>query len=176
MLTDLCMYVIQLAKLELSEIKQLLAGHRTTPNLPGTTTASTLRQQIGVLCERAGLILLALQHFESQTDLRRVILNGKGADLPKLVQCFGSLPSDWALEIMKVGFPPCLYSGVVCWQFWWCTHGYCGRVNFPRVHDFSGLKVCLQEFVFLDMLFYFQCLLFSADRGTGSVESWVIDP
>lgn len=64
------------------------------------------RPRIAQLCEKAGLYMRALQHYTDLPDIKRVIVNTHAIDPQQLVEFFGSLSADWALECLKVGgFP-----------------------------------------------------------------------
>ena len=47
----------------------------------------------------------ALQHYTDLSDIKRVIVNTHAIDPQQLVEFFGSLSAEWALECLKV----CLY-------------------------------------------------------------------
>jgi hypothetical protein len=67
--------------------------------------------RIAQLCEKAGLYMRALQHYTDLPDIKRVIVNTHAIDPQQLVEFFGSLSAEWALECLKAGpFPylPCV--------------------------------------------------------------------
>jgi putative ubiquitin-RnfH superfamily antitoxin RatB of RatAB toxin-antitoxin module len=66
------------------------------------------RPRIAQLCEKAGLYMRALQHYTDLKDIKRVIINTHAIDPQALVEYFGSLSSDWALECLRVREPPAL--------------------------------------------------------------------
>ena len=61
------------------------------------------RPRIAQLCEKAGLYMRALQHYSDLPDIKRVIVNTHAIDPQQLVEFFGSLSAEWALECLKVG-------------------------------------------------------------------------
>jgi clathrin heavy chain len=61
------------------------------------------RPRIAQLCEKAGLYMRALQHYTDLPDIKRVIVNTHAIDPQQLVEFFGSLSAEWALECLKVG-------------------------------------------------------------------------
>ncbi|EIE26635.1 clathrin heavy chain [Coccomyxa subellipsoidea C-169] len=60
------------------------------------------RPRIAQLCEKAGLYMRALQHYTDLTDIKRVIVNTHAIDPQQLVEFFGSLSAEWALDCLKV--------------------------------------------------------------------------
>jgi len=60
------------------------------------------RPRIAQLCEKAGLYLRALQHYSDLPDIKRVIVNTHAIDPQQLVEFFGSLSAEWALECLRV--------------------------------------------------------------------------
>lgn len=61
-----------------------------------------LRRRIAQLCEKAGLYMRALQHYTDLSDIKRVIVNTHAIDPQQLVEFFGSLSAEWALDCLKV--------------------------------------------------------------------------
>ncbi|KAJ6850514.1 clathrin heavy chain 1-like isoform X1 [Iris pallida] len=59
------------------------------------------RHRIGCLCEKAGLFMRALQHYTELPDIKRVIVNTHAIDRRSLVEFFGTLSKELALECMK---------------------------------------------------------------------------
>ncbi|KAG5123489.1 hypothetical protein AAZX31_11G061500 [Glycine max] len=57
--------------------------------------------RIGQLCEKAGLFIRALQHYTELPDIKRVIVNTHAIEPQALVEFFGTLSREWALECMK---------------------------------------------------------------------------
>ena len=53
--------------------------------------------------EKAQLYMRALQHYTDLADIKRVIVNTHAIDPQQLVEYFGSLSADWALDCLKVG-------------------------------------------------------------------------
>ena len=64
------------------------------------------RPRIAQLCEKAGLYMRALQHYTDLVDIKRVLINTHAIEPQQLVEYFGSLSAEWALECLKVGSPP----------------------------------------------------------------------
>jgi clathrin heavy chain len=60
------------------------------------------RPRIAQLCEKAGLYMRALQHYSDLTDIKRVIVNAQAIDPPQLVEYFGTLSAEWALDCLRV--------------------------------------------------------------------------
>lgn len=48
----------------------------------------------------------ALQHYTDLSDIKRVIVNTHAIDPQQLVEFFGSLSAEWALECLKVYLCP----------------------------------------------------------------------
>ncbi len=63
------------------------------------------RPRIAQLCEKAGLYMRALQHYSDLPDIKRVIVNTHAIDPQQLVEFFGSLSAEWALECLRVRAP-----------------------------------------------------------------------
>ncbi|XP_061364496.1 clathrin heavy chain 1-like, partial [Gastrolobium bilobum] len=59
------------------------------------------RPRIAQLCEKAGLYVRALQHYTELPDIKRVIVNTHAIEPQSLVDFFGTLSREWALECMK---------------------------------------------------------------------------
>lgn len=59
------------------------------------------RPRIAQLCEKAGLYMRALQHYTDLTDIKRTIINTHAIDAQALIEYFGTLSPEWALECMK---------------------------------------------------------------------------
>ena len=60
------------------------------------------RPRVAQLCEKAQLYMRALQHYTDLADIKRVIVNTHAIDPQQLVEYFGSLSADWALDCLKV--------------------------------------------------------------------------
>ena len=60
------------------------------------------RPRVAQLCEKAGLYMRALQHYSDLPDIKRVIINTHAIDPQQLVEFFGSLSAEWALECLRV--------------------------------------------------------------------------
>lgn len=69
--------------------------------LAGSTLSHYDRPRIAQLCEKAGLYMRALQHYTDLSDIKRCIINTHAIDPQALVEFFGTLSSDWALECLK---------------------------------------------------------------------------
>jgi len=59
------------------------------------------RPRIAQLCEKAGLYMKALQHYTELTDIKRVVVNTHAIEPQSLVEFFGTLSREWALECLK---------------------------------------------------------------------------
>ncbi|DBA67143.1 hypothetical protein WJX79_007694 [Trebouxia sp. C0005] len=59
------------------------------------------RPRIAQLCEKAGLYMRALQHYTDLVDIKRVIVNTHAIDPQSLVEFFGSLSAEWALDCLQ---------------------------------------------------------------------------
>ena len=64
------------------------------------------RPRIAQLCEKAQLYMRALQHYTDLADIKRVIVNTHAIDPQQLVEYFGSLSAEWALDCLKVRCRP----------------------------------------------------------------------
>ncbi|KAG6533335.1 hypothetical protein ZIOFF_007202 [Zingiber officinale] len=78
----------------------------TYPNVADAILANGMfshydRPRIAQLCEKAGLYIRALQHYSELPDIRRVIVNTHAIEPQPLVEFFGTLSREWALECMK---------------------------------------------------------------------------
>ena len=60
------------------------------------------RPRVAQLCEKSGLYMRALQHYTDLKDIKRVIVNTHAIDPQALVEFFGSLSSEWALDCLRV--------------------------------------------------------------------------
>ena len=56
--------------------------------------------RVAQLCEKAGLYSRALQHYTDLADIKRVVVNTHAIPPDALVEFFGSLRADWALECL----------------------------------------------------------------------------
>ena len=74
------------------------------------------RPRVAQLCEKAQLYMRALQHYTDLADIKRVIVNTHAIDPQQLVEYFGSLSADWALDCLKVcpGLMTCGTADVLC--------------------------------------------------------------
>ena len=59
------------------------------------------RATVGSLCERAGLHQRALEHYTELKDLKRVIVFSSQMSPDFLLEWFGSLDTQWAIELLK---------------------------------------------------------------------------
>ncbi|GAB2274517.1 Clathrin heavy chain [Dionaea muscipula] len=59
------------------------------------------RPRIAQLSEKAGLYMQALRHYTELPDIKRVIVNTHAIEPQALVEFFGTLSREWALECMK---------------------------------------------------------------------------
>ncbi|KAK4489286.1 hypothetical protein RD792_005086 [Penstemon davidsonii] len=78
----------------------------TFPNVADAILANGMfsyydRPRIAQLCEKAGLYVRALQHYAELPDIKRVIVNTHAIEPQALVEFFGTLSTEWALECMK---------------------------------------------------------------------------
>ncbi|XP_054819083.1 clathrin heavy chain 1-like [Prosopis cineraria] len=78
----------------------------TFPNVADAILANGMfshydRPRIAQLCEKAGLFIRALQHYTELPDIKRVIVNTHAIEPQALVEFFGTLSREWALECMK---------------------------------------------------------------------------
>lgn len=78
------------------------------------------RPRIAQLCEKAALYMRALQHYTDLPDIKRVIINTHAIDPQQLVEYFGSLSADWAIDCLKVGRRACACA---------CSRGLSGDVS-----------------------------------------------
>ncbi|KAJ8540473.1 hypothetical protein K7X08_030392 [Anisodus acutangulus] len=78
----------------------------TFPNVADAILANGMfshydRPRIAQLCEKAGLYIRALQHYSELPDIKRVIVNTHAIEPQALVEFFGTVSREWALECMK---------------------------------------------------------------------------
>ncbi|GFS33553.1 clathrin, heavy chain [Actinidia rufa] len=78
----------------------------TFPNVADAILANGIfshydRPCIAQFCEKAGLYVRALQHYYEFPDIKRVIVNTHAIEPQALVEFFGTLSWEWALECMK---------------------------------------------------------------------------
>nr|PNR52339.1 hypothetical protein PHYPA_008713 [Physcomitrium patens] len=59
------------------------------------------RPRIAQLCEKAGVYMRAMQLYTELSDIKRVIINTHAIESQALMDFFGTLSKDWALECMK---------------------------------------------------------------------------
>jgi len=60
------------------------------------------KPRIAQLCEKAGLYMRALQHYSDLSDIKRVIVNTHAIEPAQLIEFFGTLSAEWALECLQV--------------------------------------------------------------------------
>uniref|UniRef100_A9U2Z4 Clathrin heavy chain n=1 Tax=Physcomitrium patens TaxID=3218 RepID=A9U2Z4_PHYPA len=78
----------------------------TFPNVADAILANGMfshydRPRIAQLCEKAGLYMRALQHYTELNDIKRVVINTHAIEPQALVEFFGTLSREWALDCMK---------------------------------------------------------------------------
>ena len=78
----------------------------TFPNVADAILANNMfshydKPRIAQLCEKAGLYARALQHYTDLPDVKRVVVNTHAIEPTALVEFFGTLSKDWALECLK---------------------------------------------------------------------------
>eukprot|EP00246_Nothoceros_aenigmaticus_P001174 TRINITY_DN1157_c0_g1_i1.p1 TRINITY_DN1157_c0_g1~~TRINITY_DN1157_c0_g1_i1.p1 ORF type:complete len:1698 (-),score=398.34 TRINITY_DN1157_c0_g1_i1:654-5747(-) len=78
----------------------------TFPNVADAILANGMfshydRPRVAQLCEKAGLYMRALQHYTEIMDIKRVIVNTHAIEPQQLVEFFGTLSKEWALDCMK---------------------------------------------------------------------------
>ncbi|KAG6551189.1 hypothetical protein Mapa_007425 [Marchantia paleacea] len=78
----------------------------TFPNVADAILANGMfshydRPRVAQLCEKAGLYMRALQHYSDLSDIKRVVINTHAIEPQALVEFFGTLSRDWALDCMK---------------------------------------------------------------------------
>lgn len=59
------------------------------------------RPRVAQLCEKAGLYMRALQHYTDLKDIKRAVVNTHAIDAQALVEFFGTLSAEWAMECLK---------------------------------------------------------------------------
>ena len=59
------------------------------------------RPRVAQLCEKAGLYMRALQHYTELSDLKRCCVNTHAIEPQALVEWFGTLSREWALECVR---------------------------------------------------------------------------
>ena len=104
----LCMAALELQTLDALLLQLLEINLVTNPQVADAIMANGAlthydRPRIAQLCEKAGLYMRALQHYSDLPDIKRVIINTHAIDPQQLVEFFGSLSAEWALECLKVG-------------------------------------------------------------------------
>jgi len=60
------------------------------------------RPRVAQLCEKAGLYIRALQHYSDLVDIKRVVVNTHAIEPAALIEFFGTLSAEWALECLRV--------------------------------------------------------------------------
>jgi len=78
----------------------------TFPNVADAILANSMfthydRPKIAQLCEKAGLYARALGHYTDLPDIKRVIVNTHGIEPQALVEFFGTLSREWAIDCLK---------------------------------------------------------------------------
>lgn len=59
------------------------------------------KPRIAQLCEKAGLYMRALQHYTNLPDIKRAVVNTHAIDPQQLVEYFGTLSPEWALDCLR---------------------------------------------------------------------------
>jgi len=59
------------------------------------------RPRVAQLCEKAGLYMRALQHYSDVSDLKRCCVNTHAIEPQALIEWFGTLSREWALDCVK---------------------------------------------------------------------------
>ena len=78
----------------------------TNPNVADAILANNNlshydRPRVAQLCEKAGLYMRALHHYTDLPDIKRVIVNTHAIEPQALVEYFGNLSSEWALDCLR---------------------------------------------------------------------------
>ncbi|KAK3233841.1 hypothetical protein CYMTET_55889 [Cymbomonas tetramitiformis] len=78
----------------------------TFPNVADAILANGMfthydRPRVAQLCEKAGLYMKALQHYTDISDMKRVVVNTHAIEPQALVEFFGTLSREWALDCLK---------------------------------------------------------------------------
>ena len=78
----------------------------TFPNVADAILANGMfshydKPRVAQLCEKAGLYARALQHYTDLPDIKRVLVNTHAIDPVALVEFFGTLSREWALECLR---------------------------------------------------------------------------
>ena len=97
MLADISILVMQLLEINLVTNPQVADAI-----LANGTLTHYDRPRIAQLCEKAGLYMRALQHYTDLVDIKRVIVNTHAIEPQGLVEFFGSLSAEWALDCLQV--------------------------------------------------------------------------
>ena len=95
-----------LAEHAMLQTKVLEINLVTFPNVADAILANSMfthydRPRIAQLCEKAGLYMRALQHYTDLSDVKRVVVNTHAMDPQALLQYFGGLSPEWALECLR---------------------------------------------------------------------------
>ena len=97
---------IHAALVQLLEINLVTNPQVADAILANGTLTHYDRPRVAQLCEKSGLYMRALQHYTDLKDIKRVIVNTHAIDPQALVEFFGSLSSEWALECLRVRCHP----------------------------------------------------------------------
>jgi len=78
----------------------------TFPNVADAILANGMfthydRPRVAQLCEKAGLYMRALQHYTDLPDIKRVIVNTHAIEPQTLVDFFGTLSREWAIDCLR---------------------------------------------------------------------------
>ncbi|XP_010461980.1 PREDICTED: clathrin heavy chain 2 isoform X1 [Camelina sativa] len=100
------LFLIHLLSLNHLSTQVLEINLVTFPNVADAILANGMfshydRPRVAQLCEKAGLYIQSLKHYSELPDIKRVIVNTHAIEPQALVEFFGTLSSDWAMECMK---------------------------------------------------------------------------
>jgi len=78
----------------------------TFPNVADAILANGMfthydRPRVAQLCEKAGLYMRALQHYTELSDIKRVVVNTHAIEPQALVDFFGTISKEWAMDCLK---------------------------------------------------------------------------
>jgi clathrin heavy chain len=79
------------------------------------------RPRIAQLCEKAGLYMRALQHYTDLKDIKRAVVNTHAIDPQAMLEFFGSLSAEWALDCLKELLVTNMQVGVAIIGTFWVT-------------------------------------------------------
>lgn len=78
----------------------------TFPNVADAILANNMfshydKPRVAQLCEKGGLYARALQHYTDLPDIKRVVVNTHAIEPQAIIEFFGTLSKEWALECLK---------------------------------------------------------------------------